>query len=572
MTRCLKYVLVILFVLYSNTIFAACGGSSPDLIPASHSDNDIQDCLDIAIDGDTITVPAGDGTETWDSGLNITKAITLQGPGKANLTIDCDTGATLYDSSRATLCVDVDVSTGTLWRITGFSFTESSAIHAHYDGVIAVRGSTDGRIDNNDFTNHNRRISKVYQTIGTALCFDNNTVLLSVQQPTLSAGLYIEPADRETQWDTPTSWGSITDAVVIEDNTFTKEYNQTGGAADGAFGAKIIFRYNTCTNMGVLVHGREANSSRSAMRLEVHDNSFIDDANKDNSAQYPIIWRGGSGLAFNNTVTGTWAGHVLHLKDYSFDDGECPGATYTYADDCDAYPCTDQIGRMYDDASGDVTNPTSTKQVLVPLAFWSNTYSAAADDIPNIFDGCAGTDPTDIMQADRDYYVMNASFDGTSGMGVGDAAAYAAFAGDCTTGVYYYESENYILYKCTDTDTWTSYYTPYADYPHPLKTPGIVSGTVFAGGGIPESTIVSTGGNIRITLDGATWAATIADAGAVFDALKAGITGSGVEVTGWNAVVRAGLVNTDVTVISTTIIDIDFGAEAGFAKIGRAHV
>jgi hypothetical protein len=38
--------------------WAVCGGTSPNLVPADLSLPDVQDCVDKAVDGDTITLPA----------------------------------------------------------------------------------------------------------------------------------------------------------------------------------------------------------------------------------------------------------------------------------------------------------------------------------------------------------------------------------------------------------------------------------------------------------------------------------------------------------------------------------
>ena len=90
----LKYViaLIILFPAFSWAACVADGGnwaSTPDYAS-------VNSCYSQADAGDTITVSAGDGTETWNSTLAITKGIILVGPGSGNLTIKRGSGNLIY--------------------------------------------------------------------------------------------------------------------------------------------------------------------------------------------------------------------------------------------------------------------------------------------------------------------------------------------------------------------------------------------------------------------------------------------------------------------------------------------
>ena len=79
----------------------------------------------------------------------------------------------------------------------------------------------------------------------------------------------------------------------------------------------------------------------------------------------------------------------------------------------------------------------------------------------------------------RDYYTHATSFDGTSGTGTGLLSARPA---TCTTGVAYWETDHSTLDRCTATNTWTNYYTPYT-YPNPLiPSPPVGNGGSVTGG------------------------------------------------------------------------------------------
>jgi len=84
---------------------------------------------------------------------------------------------------------------------------------------------------------------------------------------------------------------------------------------------------------------------------------------------------------------------------------------------------------------------------------------------------------TSHIQANRDYYTYSTATGTPQTVGVRSGTLANRPAG-CTAGVGYWATDQGswntsgsggqgVLYKCTATDTWTSYYTPYT-YPHPL--------------------------------------------------------------------------------------------------------
>jgi len=129
-----------------------------------------------------------------------------------------------------------------------------------------------------------------------------------------------------------------------------------------------------------------------------------------------------------------------------------------------------------------VNNTTGTAtwihQALEPCYTWNEIYTSSTGQQTMLpLFPTNGTDA--VLHQNRDYYNQNASFNGTSGVGVGTLAnrpstctAGTDVAGGANTpGVGYWATDQNTLYVCTATNTWTAYYTPYI-YPHPL-----VSGT-----------------------------------------------------------------------------------------------
>jgi len=122
------------------------------------------------------------------------------------------------------------------------------------------------------------------------------------------------------------------------------------------------------------------------------------------------------------------------------------------------YPFRDQPGRIHN-------------QVLAPNYEWLNTGAGLPSPVLTTDSGTAS-----IIVANRDYYDYTSSFTGATGTGSGTLGAKPS---TCTTGVAYWATDQGswntsgngfgqgVLYQCSATNTWTTYYTPYA-YPYPL--------------------------------------------------------------------------------------------------------
>lgn len=89
-----------------------------------------------------------------------------------------------------------------------------------------------------------------------------------------------------------------------------------------------------------------------------------------------------------------------------------------------------------------------------------------------------------------------------------------------------------------------------------------LTGTITAS--VTEADVVSGGLTCVLTLTGDTWVATVGEDNAITDALIAGIDSGQSEANGWDAVVKANMVYTDVVRTSDTVVTITLGAEATY--------
>ena len=95
--------------------------------------------------------------------------------------------------------------------------------------------------------------------------------------------------------------------VIIEGNTFT--FNISGNPAyfDGTsaiqsyYGARTVFRYNTCNNCQIDQHGTPAIIG--LRRREIYENTFVLGQNACQSTT--VVLRAGSGVVFNNHLVGS---------------------------------------------------------------------------------------------------------------------------------------------------------------------------------------------------------------------------------------------------------------------------
>jgi len=327
---------------------------------------------------------------------------------------------------------------------------------------------------------------------------------------------YNRPNTNQKQYLFPITLGS-NHATYFENNTCSVA-NVADACIDTWMGGSTVFRYNT-SNYNIGFHGADS-GLRGPKHLEIYRNTFGAPGATQSVA---MNFRGGPTIVFDNAFTSstfTWPTSLTMTLQRSVGTygavGICNGSnTYdgnlgtgsvpvngTQSDGNKGWPCLDQTGWNFPSVAAD-----GAHAIYYPAYIWNNTRNSVQmtvskndQPVPSCSPSC-GTWTSTYVVADRDYYAgslavqttSSSPFDGTTGVGYGTLArrpatcttnttvnAQAATLGGGTGGVGYWASDqgswntsddgtgSGIFYKCTATDTWTTYFTPYA-YPHPLQ-------------------------------------------------------------------------------------------------------
>jgi hypothetical protein len=325
----------------------------------SCSQDEVQMAIDAATDGDVVEVPAG--TATWTTTSVTTpavliseKTITLQGAGIDKTIIIDGTGHAWKD-----LLVWIRGSKPS--RISGFTF-KGFIDKNRGAAAVAVRGNCrNWRIDHCKFDGSPRG---VWAYAGCFGLVDSCTFLETGQ------GVVMKGYGDES-WERPLVLG-LPDAVYVEDCTF-----QGGGAATDAYhGARFVFRHNSLIDTHVAQHGCDSGNYRSTFSYEVYDNVIAKEKLTAWEVPRAMHFRGGTGVVFNNTLSGYTTGIDVanyrsseRLRELCGKWGICDGKNPVDGnEEPNGYPARDQIGR-------------STNQVLEPLYEWNNTLDGKDADI-----------------------------------------------------------------------------------------------------------------------------------------------------------------------------------------------
>jgi hypothetical protein len=388
---------------------------------------DIQTAINSASVGGVVNVPAGSATWSGTGCIKITKPISIIGAGIGK-TIITDNTVSSVSTSTPPISISFSSSIDALVRISGFEFHEGNP--SRYASWGVIQGGITGtgtnryiRVDHNSFIDTARRCLFMSHSKGLV---DHNYFYTC-------SNIFSSEGDPDAEWQKSLHLGSD-DAWYMEDNVF----NYSSGfpnIVDCQYGARMVLRYNSWIASGnmsgefTMNHGYDS-VSRGCMNMEVYNNTF-----KNQQSTYlawAVQYRGGTGVVFNNTLTGKYttpmgitnyrsnAGYTNEVGYYvggTRDGKACYvggyGGTCVFTL-CDGtarfdgntpggfgYPCRDQIGR-------------GGNQELIPLYEWNNTLNGSPVNF-TVYNNIAGDASklfTYHILANRDFYngVANSAY------------------------------------------------------------------------------------------------------------------------------------------------------------------
>lgn len=405
---------------------------------ASCSLSDVAGAIDSANVDDIVTVPAGNCT--WNSTLVITKGINLTGSGIGTTVIN---GNNLGEN--VFLIKYAPTADNQSFQISGFTFnvTNQNGLLLRTNSEPTTQRNI--RIHHNRFTNSNISGAAIYNwgTFGVIdhNAFDAMRYPLRVGQSMTSVG--------ENAWNNyDDAFHGTPDNIYVEDNTFS---GMATAVSDCDQGGRYAFRYNKLNATGDMYPYFDSHewgtSGYACMGVEIYGNVA--------STGYFLYSSQGAGRA------------IVHHN-------QVPGG----------------VIKMYSDGDGSCTPVLPKRQPMNNYYLFQNRETATG----KLLASSIGTNVCGTVVEDSSFWDDSPAFtfDGTRGVGSGALASRPA---TCTIGVGYWATDQSTvdltgmvgadpstpvrgkLYKCTSTNSWTTWYTPFT-YPHPLQSQLRTSGYI----------------------------------------------------------------------------------------------
>lgn len=366
--------------------------------------------------GDTVIIPAG--TETWTSNVFVTKGIHLRGSGIGQTIL---TDNITKDGTVDSIFLRVQVNSPQRFELSGFTLIGEATDPGNNLGHIRLEGTStapnhkihDIRVD----TPTSPFITMIGYVLGVMYLIDfngpanNQSYLIRVFHTSMGGGDY-----GDGSWAEPLDPGGPGNFYIEDcDIALPTDTANATNIFDIWEGGRAVFRYNNLYNCTLSSHGTETGERRRGARwLEAYNNTM--DYNFGVTAcDTNFYYRGGTGVFFNNTVSGlnssyAWNSFVkleCRREAFSFPPwGQCDGSS-PYDENqvgLDGYRCVDQPGAGTSNLLSGVT-PTEewVGNELDPIHVWNNTLNGTPAFGTVVTSSGAGAG-TRVVE-NRDYYL-----------------------------------------------------------------------------------------------------------------------------------------------------------------------
>lgn len=288
--------------------FAAFGGT---VRPSNGTPTDIQTIHNSAacVDGDIITMPTG--SFVWDTGITITKGISLIGNTTTNSVAGTANDLTnVLDSdarrrSGGWPFIVINSVAGKSYRISGLTFDAGGASVNNNNGAVVFTGtSTSIRIDNTNWHANIAAVEAVFNQLSGTIngVADHNIYKFGHAAASFhcdNGQTTTEDGGGDVSFSQPSNFG--TDKFFfIEDNYFDGRPNGvTTGGPDDLRGGRWVWRYNHLYDTQVQSHGTEDGRWHGGRAREIYNNDFHFTTLHGVGGS-----RSGVTLFYNNTVDG----------------------------------------------------------------------------------------------------------------------------------------------------------------------------------------------------------------------------------------------------------------------------
>jgi hypothetical protein len=455
----------------------------------------VQEAINSASRGDTVSVPAGKCT--WSGEVTIDKAIRILGAGidrttiVSNLPISSGTyvGYWLFKYTPSNPSADINE----IFEITGFTFDNASRAGSIAARNLSLTPINKLKIHDNKFVNCIGGVYSGRDYVNTIMI--EGTVYGVVYKNSFNGLPHVDNYGYTAGGGGLNTWNGVTwqpgseKAIYYEDNIFEKTFETESGRDHLIFssdkGVAYVVRYNTLINhygtmVGFDMHGIQRGGtpsnptwiSRATMGMEAYGNKIINTVGDT----FVSGQGGGRGLVFYNYINNgsrTNSKHIIHdahSDAYSLTNHACTSSTnFPYA----VSACSSDGERQRVTKSYYFNNrKSSDNRYIYLLHYQLSSYGEWGGNklIENVhfFQNNENCTPTSC----------------SSGIGCGSATP----TGACATGVGYWKTDQSCtsvpigsyganpttpisgtLYRCASTNNWRTYYSPYI-YPHPLRS------------------------------------------------------------------------------------------------------